>query len=114
MTRAEERDVFFEQLLLKSDRVGRDDYFFLLLDGGLDRRYKISETLAHARSGFDHQVSGPIDRPRDRLGHLDLLGPMFIRGQATRDRAVGSKDRNGVQVCHSRGYRGKRIRARKQ
>ncbi len=106
--RAEERDVLLEQLLLKCDRVGRDDDLFLVLDRRLDRRDQVGEALAHAGSRLDHQVAGPLDRARDPLGHLDLLGAMFVGWQSSRDGATGAKDRNRIQICHARGHRAKR------
>ena len=106
--RAEERDVLLEQLLLKRDRVGRDDDLFLELDRRLDCRDQVGEALAHAGPRLDHQVAGPLDRARDPLGHLDLLGAVFVGGQSSRDGATGAKDRNGIQICHARGHRAKR------
>ena len=55
--RLEKRDVLVEQLLLKRDRVGRDDDLLLVMDRGQDRRNQIGEALAHARAGLDNQVA---------------------------------------------------------
>ena len=54
------------------------------------------------------QVAGPLDRSRDRLGHLDLLGAMLVGWQSSRNGAAGAKDRNRVQICHVRSHRAKR------
>ena len=62
--RLEKRDVLVEQLLLKRDRVGRDDDLFLVVDRRQNRGNQVGEALPHARAGLDNQVAGPLDRTR--------------------------------------------------
>ena len=61
------------QLLLKIDRVRRDDRFFVLFERKKNRRHKIGERLAHAGAGFNHQMSIFLQRACHRHGHLLLL-----------------------------------------
>ena len=55
--RAQKRDVLADELLLKGDRMRRDDDLRLELDRGLDRRHQVGKALAHARAGLDDQMA---------------------------------------------------------
>ena len=100
--RAQKRDVLADQLLLKGDRVCRDNDLLLVLDGGLDGRHQVGKALADARTGLDEQMSWPFDGSGDRPRHRELLVAVLVRRQPPSDHAVGAEDRSWVEVWHDK------------
>ena len=66
--------------------------FGLQLGRRQNRRHQIGKALADARARLGHQMPLRRDRPRDRLGHLQLLRPLLVVLQPRRDAALRAKN----------------------
>jgi hypothetical protein len=69
----EHRQIFFRELFLKIDCVGRDDGFLLVRYGEQDGGHEIRKRLADARTGFHGEMFLVLQRPGHGHGHFLLL-----------------------------------------
>ena len=76
-------------------RVGARAVFTAGRRGGQDGRHEVGKTLADARPRLDDQVVTVLNRPLDRLGHRQLLGPVLIVFQPSGDSSGGAQNFGG-------------------
>ena len=109
--RVEQRQIFADELLLQTDGVRRDDDFrrwrFIAallaiaapfgfsLRGRKNRRHEIGKAFSNSGTRLGDKMMLCRNRPGDRLGHLQLLRPLLIVRQPSRDAAPGAKDIGG-------------------
>src|SRR5579863_5180358 len=104
----EKRDVFVKELLLQVFCAGRDDDAF----AGADYRQEISQRLAGAGPGLNHQVALFFEGLLDGLSHLKLAAAEFIGGVRAGEKPAGSEElmKRGdfPAVCRSSRWRRRR------
>ncbi len=72
------RYVVAEKLRLEIARRRGDDNACIVEVRPKDGRYQIRERLPHPRPGLDHQMLAGVERPDDRLEHVDLAGSLLV------------------------------------
>ena len=96
----EKRQILADKLLLKIDRLSRNQY--RTADGKrmVDRRNQVGKTFSDSRGRLDAEVAVFLESVRDGKRHLFLLNPFFIRtppvGMGILERCILGKKRAGV------------------
>ncbi len=77
--------LLLNDLLLEGLGAGRDHHAPARRLGDAQRRQQVGEGLAGPGRRFDEELPFPVQGPLDRLGHLQLSGPLFIAGHRARE-----------------------------